>query len=284
MVSRIRPAALSAFQATLKKHAAYVAYDTSYADAVSVMIIDTDAITFHRLDSNEGLTDDVMGFRRRLATQGASSDALATRLFTRLIEPIQGRLKGKTQLLISPDGSLATLPFEALMSSDGQRVLSTYAVSFVPSVTTVMTLRARTSRGEGFFAVANPSSAGAFPKLPASESEVANVGQYFENKPTTVLTGADTSVSRVASAYAEAERPWRVAHFACHGVLNANRADASGLVLAEDTVWNASAIATTRAKADLVVLSACNSAQGIPTWGEGLLALAARFFGRGRVG
>ncbi len=281
MVSRIRPAELSVFQTTLDKHTAYVAYDTSFADAISVMIIDSESVTFHRLDSNDGLIDLVMAYRRRLSTPGAKSDSLATQLYTRLVKPLEVTLKGKTHLLISPDGSLATLPFEALIRADGQRVLSSYAVSFVPSVTAAMTLRTSASRGEGFFAVANPPSTGTFPELPASESEVANIRQYFEDESTTVLTRDETTVTRVANDYAEATRPWRVAHFACHGVLNAKRADASGLVLADDAVWSASAIATTKVDADLVVLSACNSARGVPTWGEGLLGLSRAFLWSG---
>jgi CHAT domain-containing protein/tetratricopeptide (TPR) repeat protein len=50
-----------------------------------------------------------------------------------LVEPLEGALAGNPRLLISPDGALALVPFEALSTSRG-RVLERYRVSYVQSL------------------------------------------------------------------------------------------------------------------------------------------------------
>ena len=281
MAARIRPIQLEAFRAWLEEDRVYVAYDTSPDADILAMVIDNNAVTFHSLDTNEGLSADVVSLRNRLSTPDADSDTLARRLYKRLVEPLEGRLKGKTHLLISPDGALAMLPFDALMPAKGGRLVQSHAISFVPSATAAVAFRAPREEGRGVLAVANPPSSGGYAPLPASINEVRALEAHFEEKDATMLIGAKATVENVSRAFASAKRAWRVAHFACHGVLDADRADGSGLVLANELVWNASAIATMRAEADLVVLSACNTARGVPRWGEGLLGLSRAFLWSG---
>ena len=73
-------------------------------------------------------------------------------------------------------------------------------------------------------------------------------------------------------------------HFACHGYLNSKQVMQSGLVMApeptdsSDTgVLTASEIMETPLAAQLAVLSACQTGQGIQSGGEGLMGLAWAF-------
>jgi CHAT domain-containing protein len=50
-----------------------------------------------------------------------------------LVEPLEGALAGHPRLLVSPDGALALVPFEALSTARG-RVLDRYRVSYVQSL------------------------------------------------------------------------------------------------------------------------------------------------------
>jgi CHAT domain-containing protein len=50
-----------------------------------------------------------------------------------LVEPLEGALAGHPRLLVSPDGALALVPFEALSTARG-RVLERYRVSYVQSL------------------------------------------------------------------------------------------------------------------------------------------------------
>ena len=58
---------------------------------------------------------------------------IARALGRTLVDPLEGALAGRTRLLISPDGALALVPFEALSTARG-RVLERYRVSYVQSL------------------------------------------------------------------------------------------------------------------------------------------------------
>jgi hypothetical protein len=69
----------------------------------------------------------------------------------------------------------------------------------------------------------------------------------------------------------------RVVHFACHGIVDPVRARGSGLLLAGGDVLDVDRLARTRMPADLVVLSACESARGRVAQGEGVYGLPRAF-------
>lgn len=60
-------------------------------------------------------------------------------LYEKLIEPVVPYIKGKSQILIVPDGSLSFLPFDMLRKSKDEKMLcEQYAVSLSPSVSVSM--------------------------------------------------------------------------------------------------------------------------------------------------
>lgn len=60
-------------------------------------------------------------------------------LYEKLIEPVLPYIKGKSKLLIVPDGSLSFLPFDILRKSENEKMLcERYAVSLSPSVSVSM--------------------------------------------------------------------------------------------------------------------------------------------------
>jgi len=87
--------------------------------------------------------------------------------------------------------------------------------------------------------------------------------------------------------------PYRIIHFATHGLLNAEHPDLSGLVLSrfddrgrpQEGFLRVQEVPALGLRADLVVLSACRTALGKEVAGEGLLGLTQAFFqaGAGRV-
>lgn len=60
-------------------------------------------------------------------------------LYEKLIEPMLSYIKGKSRLLIVPDGSLSFLPFDILRKSENEKMLcERYALSLSPSVSVSM--------------------------------------------------------------------------------------------------------------------------------------------------
>ena len=281
LVSRLRPIGLESFQAALPDDSAYVAFDTFHEEGIIALVVTQEDVNVLRLGPAGDLKDAVDSFRRRLSLAKVDASTMARSLYDRLIAPIEKAIGGVHRLYISPDGALAALPFAALKDGDGSWLMEKCETTLVPSATSLFALRQPRPPGRGLFAVANPPSKGDYPDLPASEREVANVSKHFAEDAVTVLKGKQATVGAVGEAYGANDARWRVAHFACHAVLNAKHAERSGLVLADSDLWTASAVATMRAPTDVVVLSACNTARGVPAWGEGLLGLSRAFLWSG---
>jgi len=75
---------------------------------------------------------------------------------------------------------------------------------------------------------------------------------------------------------------YRILHFATHGIYDSANPMYSGIMLApgehEDGFWSAREIASTELNVDLVVMSACETARGQVTPGEGILGLSWALF------
>jgi len=138
----------------------------------------------------------------------------------------------------------------------------------------------------------------ALPPLPGTREEVRILARDWPES--TALLGTEASERKLQTMAAEERlRGFRVLHFATHALVDVEDADASALVLSQDDlpaalsllesgerivdgiVTSREIIESWRLDADLVVLSACNSALGRAIVGEGLVGFAHAFL---RVG
>ena len=71
-----------------------------------------------------------------------SIDEISRYLGEKLLEPLKDRLAGKQHLIISPDGALALIPFDALILDD-KPVIATHHVSYVQSLSVLALLKKR---------------------------------------------------------------------------------------------------------------------------------------------
>ncbi len=128
----------------------------------------------------------------------------------------------------------------------------------------------------------------ALPPLPETEGEVRSVAKALGAGPDSLLIGAQASEANLRK---QPLGDYRVLYFATHGLLPGELACQSEPALAlspparpaasrdEDGLLDASEIAELKLGADLVVLSACNTAQpGQRFGGEALGGLAESFF------
>jgi CHAT domain-containing protein/uncharacterized protein HemY len=237
-------------------------------------------------------------FRRQLAGRDLGFRDSARQLYQLLLKPAQHQLRGKTNLVIAPDDQLWELPFQALMAEDNRYVIEKSAVSYVPSLTVLREMNAKRNRrmaepaGYGLLALGNPTIGREtieraaltmrdekLDPLPEAEQEVKALGQLYGGARSRVYIGAEAREDRLKAEVAQA----RVLHFATHGILNNGSPMYSHLALAqgnknEDGLLEAWELLQLDLKADLAVLSACETARGRVGAGEGMIGLSWAMF------
>jgi CHAT domain-containing protein len=211
-----------------------------------------------------------------------------------LLKPAQAQLKGKTRLIIVPDGKLWELPFQALPTRANRYLLEDAAISYAPSLTVLreMTKRQKPqSAAPTLLALGNPALSeeavkratfalrdGKFEPLPEAEAEVKTLGQLYGAARSKVYVGAEAREDRAKTEAGQ----MRILHFATHGILNDAAPLYSHLVLAqsdrEDGLLEAWELMQMDLQADLAVLSACETARGRIGAGEGVIGLTWALF------
>lgn len=234
-------------------------------------------------------------FRQRLAGRNLDFRAGARRLHDLLLGPAREALAGRRTLAVVPDGPLWELPFQALAPSERTFLAEERAVFYAPSAGVLAAAsrlageRRRRPAERALFAVGNPLVAAATAEqvrsahrgvtlgpLPDAEAEVAALAGLYGAERSTVVTGAAAAEARIK---VEAGRH-RVLHFATHGILDDREPLYSNLVVApggdgaEDGLVEAWELMRLDLDADLVVLSACQTARGRVGAGEGMIGLA----------
>jgi CHAT domain-containing protein/Tfp pilus assembly protein PilF len=240
---------------------------------------------------------------QQLAGRDLGFRTSAKQLYQLLLRPAQAQFQGKTNLVIVPDGKLWELPFQALVAENGRYVIESSAVSYAPSLTVLREMRAQRGRRQDsavvptLLALGNPALGqeaieratrslrdGKLDPLPEAEAEVKALGQLYGAARSKVYVGAEAREDR---AKAEAARAG-ILHFATHGILNDASPMYSHLVLApgdqngigprEDGLLEAWELTQLDLKADLAVLSACETARGRFGAGEGVIGLTWALF------
>jgi CHAT domain-containing protein len=240
------------------------------------------------------LVDRVQKLNQRIANNDVEYAALASELYDSLIAPAREQLQGKTRLVIVPDDILWETPFQALRSTDGRFLVQSAAISYAPSLTVLREIvKSRRPRSATtLLAMGNPKLAGqtisrskytlmsaGFEPLPEAERMVIGLSQMYGAKAR-VYVGAE---AREDLFKAEAG-DYRILQLATHGVINNASPMYSHLVLAqgndakEDGLLEAWEIMQLDLKADLAVLSACDTARGRIGAGEGVIGLAWALF------
>ena len=257
-------------------------------------------VSVHALDlREEELATQVERFRRRLAGRDQLYAGDARRLYDLLVKPAGARLRGKSSLVIVPDGKLWEMPFQALMSGGGRHLVEDHAVSYAPSLTVLREMRrARRGHARGgapmLLAVGNPKLEGRsierakavlmgerLDPLPDAERQVKSLGALYGAARSRIYTGAE---AREETFKAEAGK-YRVLQLATHGVLNDAAPMYSHVMLArsegaagEDGLLEAWEMMDLKLEADLVVLSACETARGRVGAGEGVIGMTWALF------
>ncbi|MGH9898952.1 MAG: CHAT domain-containing protein, partial [Pyrinomonadaceae bacterium] len=227
---------------------------------------------------------------------------VAPQLYDMLLKPARALLQKRTNLIIVPDGVLWELPFQALMPGQGHFLIEDCAISYAPSLSVLqqmVKLRRKPERRSSpttptLLAFGNPvigkETAGrirsvfteeALPPLPEAEREVKALGGLYGAAGSRVYIGREAREDRLKE---EAGR-YDVLQLATHGLLNNASPMYSQLVLSqtpgserEDGLLEAWEIMKLELKAEIVVLSACETGRGRVGAGEGIIGLSWALF------
>jgi CHAT domain-containing protein len=212
-------------------------------------------------------------------------------------------LETAKEVVLVPDGTLNRVAFETLVTNPNGRDVRYWldegpAIRYAPSLTALDAISARGSSGKGserFVIVADPlftpGSAGeGLPTLPATRLEAAGIRDAFSGlRPVVDLEGSDATEARVRQALAEGAH---YVHFATHGLVEERTGDTLATLAlsppqgspsgtADDGRLQLFEIYDLGLKAELAVLSACDSQVGKVVEGEGVFALSRGFLAGG---
>jgi CHAT domain-containing protein/Tfp pilus assembly protein PilF len=240
--------------------------------------------------NTDELRQKVNQFNSMLAARHPNQRTLGRELYRLLIEPVADELQNVRTVCIVPDSFLWTLPFQALTTKRGNYLIEQYALYYAPSLSVLHEMNDRTRQTivkGSLIAFGNPVigrdekfNEDLCPLLEA-ETEVAEVSATIPAKLKKVLVGREAdekSFKALAPAYA-------TIHLATHGVLDNRNPLYSHLLLTKtvgdaenDGSLEAREIMNMHLNADLAVLSACETANGRISPGEGVIGMSWAFF------
>jgi CHAT domain-containing protein len=235
-----------------------------------------------------------------------SGDQPASELHAILLDPAL-RLFHKSRLIVSPDGILHALPFEALRSH-GELVVRSEVVSYSPSATVLIGLRdaprvkasrsllavgaveyglvrslpATVERGSLAAALVRglaELSGSSLRDLPGSRDEVLSIARIAGNDPK-LLLGQDATEGAFKSLPLS---DFRMIHLAVHAAADPQYPDRAALVLgvaqnsSDDGLLQVREIMHLPLDADLVTLSACETGLGTAEGEAGVVNLEQAF-------
>jgi CHAT domain-containing protein len=252
----------------------------------------TPAIELHEIEAGtSALRRQVRELTRRIASRDLDLGGPAARLYDLLVRPARAAIRARDRIILVPDDVLWELPFQALQPADGRYLVETAAISYAPSVAVLGDMKRAGGNGPGpatLLAMGNPARSepgvararGALGPLPDAEREVRTLGRLYGAGTTKTYVGAE---AREDVLKAEAGRH-RILHLATHGVLDDTSPLHSYVLLTrgsgseEDGLLEAREIMGLELRADLAVLSACETARGRFGAGEGVVGLSWALF------
>lgn len=261
------------------------------------LVIGRDFARVVRLPGRESIDGLVGAYLKTLRGKRASKQE-GTQLFTTLFRGTP-EVEKKERLIIVPDGILHVLPFEALVDHKGRYLVSTHTVTYARSASGVYFAKSlppskpvkRALLGIGGIpydetaelkklAVMRGYVSTPLVDLPASREEIVAAQAALRAEGNTLLLGPEATKSSFKESISAQHA---VIHLAVHAVSNAKHPDRAALILlsdpqsSDDGILEASEIVHLHADADLVVLSACDTAVGSLQGQEGIANLSLAF-------
>jgi CHAT domain-containing protein len=280
----VEPLTLKQTQELLDPGVAMLEYFVT-KESVMLWVVDKEKVSSIPL-RRERLQSQVTAYREAITelAEKEKFNALSQGLYKLLIQPALPHIRGK-ELLIIPHGVLHYLPFQALLSPDGQYLIEKYPINYLSSASLMQfTQEKRKAKGD-------------LTKVLAEGGKVLTFGNPDLNDPKKNLQYAGIEAKEIKSLYPQSsvylgkeatEEKAKalssendIIHFASHAELSEDDPLASAILLAksdkEDGRLEVREIFGMDLKASLVVLSACETGLGKLSSGDELVGLTRAF-------
>ncbi len=301
----LQPPSITDIQRIAKEqNATLVEYSILEDDLYIWVVSPTGTVTSKQVEfkaANQQLRNLVIETRDSIGVRGSialvpGADASAKKqlqtLHQALIAPIEDLLPTAPDapVIFVPQRELFLVPFPALQAADGSYLLDRHTILTVPAIQVLdLTHQQKTqlTSSKKALLVGNPTmpkvppEVGAQPqKLPALPGAEREVNAIAATLKATALTGSQATEATVIRKMPSAH----LIHLATHGLLDESQGLGSAIALApsdaDDGLLTAEEILTLDLRADLVVLSACNTGRGKIT-GDGVIGLSRSFITAG---
>ncbi|MBV9505850.1 MAG: CHAT domain-containing protein, partial [Acidobacteriia bacterium] len=258
------------------------------------MAITRDGVHIAKLKGRTALSAEVDAFLKEVKAKHEAR-AEARLLYTDLVHAVPG-IGNKERLIIVRDGPLHLVPFDALIDEANHYSVESRIVTYEPSASSFLLLRSRRQRrasADGVLAVGGVEynrsglkatdvvrgySLDRLANLPNSEEEARIAATEVPSPANRLLLGN----SATEWAFKQAVNH-RIIHLAVHAIANEVDPERAAVILlsdpakGEDGFLQASEIVQLTLDADLVVLSACDTAVGPVEGQEGIANLSKAF-------
>jgi CHAT domain-containing protein/tetratricopeptide (TPR) repeat protein len=245
------------------------------------------------LSGRDELEKVALSYLNTIRSKGAAVN-IGRQLFDGLLKPLPD-LAAKSKLIIVRDGQLHLLPFDALVDEAGRYIARTHSITYAPSISAWYLLKSKSTIPSNRTLLAlggvpynekmiNALTRGYQPEalgnLPGSTDEILSAATALGKENNDVLVGSAATEGAFKKARLDG---YQVIHLAVHGLANQERPDQAALILlsdpsaGEDGILQATEVLQLRTNADLVVLSACDTAIGRLQGAEGIANLARAF-------
>ncbi len=217
----------------------------------------------------------------RACQSRSSIEPADTELAALFLEPFTEQIRASRRLIIAPYGPAHLLPFHALRY-DGAALGEHRLISYLPSASALqfVDLAAYSRRDwkqSRVLAIGNPANMSHHaPLAPApqslrslngAETEATYVASLFPGS--VLLLGEQATEQAVRQAIPHAT----ILHLATHGILSEEAPLASAIALANGEELTVTELMGMQVRADLVVLSACETGRGKTTGGDDVVGL-----------
>ncbi len=243
-----------------------------------------DTVTVETATQNRGITNLVQRTRNSILKRSSSpNDPLyAKSSYQLLIQPIADFLpkQANAKVIFVPQGSLFLVPFAALQDSQGKYLIEKYTISIAPSIQ-VLSLTSKSpnsTTSQQPLVIGNP-----FPmpqelsSLPGAETEALAIAKLLNVE---ALIKAKATEATVLEKMPQAN----IIHLATHGLFDEKQGLQSALAFVaganNNGILTALEILDLKLKADIAVLSACDTGRGQIT-GDGVIGLSRAFMAAG---